>query len=688
MVFYRHFYIVSCFIQLFIQVSGIDDISIMDSGLDTVNPSTVGLQFFAIVNNTSDTDFEIELNPDECCLNVEPNLDCDVLEILGDIVERIPRGTTKTLKMVAPLLDPFERYGYCIFYLDSKPNNRKRDIKRTPVKITFDTRLRNNKHSMEIPDTIKICGKLDEDPLNECKPVDCDTYYNGKRSYYSERLKRCIDVPKCISDSINDIPALIYNPDSNKCVKQESITKDDMNFVKILSNGKRRQAKDILIIQNMHKTESPKHSLEKSKSKLIADSSLLKEGHIAVDKIKIDAVKNLSDIKSTVKQYISINKLTLSVLGIVILIQCCLICTMIYCLSKNCQCCNKKKVVRQLFNYRQDASVTTPLIGTSNIDTETTEFQYMNESSNIDKKIKCYKACHKEWKDHVKMSMSDDILSKCLTRRDWNRKPDKPEAIPETDAANFDIISKYNELQDEDFNVHNKETVSDKSKKSDVKVNFENETSKCNEKDKKSSKLVRSIVKNIENKSKDKNKRNEHPESQRDMSEKEIKCHSYNYDYNVTGLQPSTHSKHLGSYKTDKTKKGTLSVPTEKGAQAAFTDESIDDFLSGRGMLCLAGENLSKYSIFSGSNFKKSSTSSDVSSKTPKNNIVKNLLSSLFNRRSKHGPASDPGNKKPSENFDVEILHDMSHTSIYSSSNNDSDYIKSFKKTKDSRTSL
>ncbi|XP_059061519.1 uncharacterized protein LOC131854420 [Achroia grisella] len=686
--FYRYFCIIISFVTLYIQAK--DDINIMNYGLDVVSPFSIGLQFFVNVNNTSDNDIEAELIPDECCLKMEPNLNCDILEAIGDCIQNIPKGSTKMFKMVAPLLDPFERYGYCVFNLDSVPEDRHKGVKRIAVKIPFDTRLKNKEQTMEIPEIIKLCSKIDEDPLNNCKPVDCDIYYNGRRSYFNKRLSRCSHIPKCISEFGNNISSVIYNPNSNKCVREQVITNTDIHLLKNNNKGINRKTKDIILIQNVHTTrKAQKHKFDENEKDFIVETILPSNRTMEV-KAKSDVTKNVSYFKWSLNKYSPTNKFTLVVLSLVIIVQCCIICTMMYCLSKNCPCCDKKKVVRKFFNYKHDASVTTPLIATSNIDTDTTEFQYLSESSNIDKKIKCYKACQKEWKNNIKMSMSDDILSKCVNRRDWNRKPGKSNAIPETDET---VVTKDTEIKCDVINFQKNEFASNIFKTSDVKVNFENELqSNESEKDISSSKRAKSIVKKIEDKSKDKKDKIEYPKSQcKNTSEREIKCHSYNNmdDIpNITGFQTSTHSNNVGVYKYNKSKKGTLSASTEKGAQAVFSNDSIDDFLSGRGMF-LTGENLSKYSFFSGSNIynKKTSTSSDISSKTSKNNLVRNVLS-LLRIKSKHGHSSDPGKKKSSQNFDIEILHDMSHASIYSSSNNDSDYIKHLKITKESRSSM
>lgn len=311
-----------------------------------------------------------------------------------------------------------------------------------------------------------------------------------------------------------------------------------------------------------------------------------------VNETKVSKAKSKTMCHSVV-QYLLTNRYTMTVLALVVTVQCCLIITMVYCLTNNSSCCNKKKVVRKFFNYRQDASMTTPLIGTSNIDTETTEFEYKSDSSNIDRKIKCYKACQKE----AKISMSDDILLKCLNRRDWSSKP-KSEMIEFTESEIKTNKEHENEVEDKSCNEEPIKTV--------------NRT-----------------------------------ETNSALSEKEITC----LDYNLT--QSKVDFKALDHVNV---KNNDTSITTDKGAQACFSNDSIDDFLSERGMIFL-GDN----SITSSSSSSKSS--SELTSKTSKNNIIRNVLS--FLSKSKKSTLSDPGVKKSNKN--LELLH-ISHASVFTSS--------------------
>ncbi|CAG9794397.1 unnamed protein product [Diatraea saccharalis] len=657
-----------------------EDINIMNSGVQKIEPCSVGLILYATVNNTSpNMDYEVVLSPDQCCLSIDSKDVCNVMSI---------EGSTKTLKLVAPLIEPFERRGYCIVYLDSKPTTRQRKSMRDEVKISFDTRLKNSQQPRALMENESICTEIDQDPLNDCKPVDCEIYYNGKKPFFDSKTKRCIATPLCISDTDDEVPRTVYDQNKNKCIVGESVSKDDINFIKKLTkNTSHRKTKDILIIRN-HVKKPPElynNHTEKNISALLnsnADSSY----NLISDMPKFMVI-NKNGIKCLLTKYLFGNRWTFIILAGVIVVQCFLICTMIYCLTKTCGKFNKKKVVNKFFNYRHDASVTTPLIYTSNIDTDTTDFQYLSETSNIDKMIKCYKSCQKERKTQAKISMSDDILSKCLTRRDWKCKSDKPITIDENNRAVDDIIKDVfkRESKDHTTSILYQSNDNERIKKlSNAKVNFENEDVKT-KKEKKRDNTTKIIV----NKAANNRNNREYDGIQYDLSERELKCHSYNYvnnDSNLTGFKPSAYNKKLSFFETNKNRFGPVSMSTEKGAQAVFSNDSLDDFLSERGMVFRASEDLSKYSFSSNSNgIKGSSVSSEISSKTSKNNVLKNVIS-LFHKKSSHGASSEPGGKKKSSNSNIELIH-MSKASVYSSYNG-SDYLKNLKQTKDSRTSL
>ncbi|XP_045770363.1 uncharacterized protein LOC123870911 [Maniola jurtina] len=658
MIFYNYIFTIAL-IFTFLHKTATDtnrELVYSECGLTAPSPASIGLVFFMKINNTSDkNDYDVEIIPDECCLE-EDEIDCDTLQIIGGCRDSIAKGETKTVKVIAPLLNQYERKGYCAVFVDSKSNNGHN--KRDTIKINFDTTFSRNK--FDSLDSYKYCEHKDEDPFNDCKPVQCDAFYNGKKPYFSRKVKRCVAVPPCVKDDDYDYPSVIYNPQTNRCLV-ESIGNEDLEYIKTSrkDNSKKRKPKDVLIIDKFHpNTTSIIH-----KDILIDDigkTTTCKPGQTKfVNKDEVNCFKLF------LKKYFVDNKFTLLILVLVIIVQCILIFTMFYCLSNTCCCCQEKKVIRKFFNYRQDASVTTPLINTSNIETETTEYQYVSESSNkADQKVKCYKACQKEKNNNVKKSMSDDILSKLLNRRDW--KNFQPQASPETENKIEEIL-KITPINNQLNNLPKAD------KHSETKVVFEDEKTN-NTLYKKQSKLV-----NVVDHDETLNDLKDSQEIEALSSEKEIKSLSYDhFNAGVTGYSANL-AMTKDVFKDGKSKKGTRCNSIEKGAQAYFSNDSIDDFLSERGVIYLAGENMSKYTFSSGSNDMKQSLTSSGTSKTSKN-FVKNILS-LLHKKSKQSPSSDPGRNK---DIDLELIH-MSRASVYSSTN-DSDCLKNLKK--DSRTSF
>ncbi|KAI5640404.1 hypothetical protein NE865_07155 [Phthorimaea operculella] len=695
------------------------ELKISDTGVEPVDRCSAGIVFFVVVNNTSDLDdFDVELAPDQCCLEDESSLNCDVLQAVGNCLDTIPKGKTLTLKLVAPVLDPFERKGYCLANLDSKSVLRKRNAvtMRDAVKIPFDTRLKHLKHD-SLHAGMKHCKGIDEDPLNQCKPVDCELFYNGKKSYYSRIKRRCVEVPQCVNDR-DDIPNTVYDPTSNACVQEEPITKDDFDYIKGIQHSNKgngdRIAKDIVIIKKLK--EKPPHVPQFS----IANKSSV--AFLPELKKKAQTEKNL--FMMTLFKYMQQNKASIIFLSSIIIVQCALICMMVYYYTQRCVCRGKKKLEHKYFNYRQDVSVTTPLIGATTIDTETTTCQFMSESSHVDRKIQDYKACQK---DNAKLSLSDDILSKCVNRRNWDRKPVRSEAVNDT-RIHFNNVNNPRNQYDSVNNTkmhhdcsNNFETLYVSAKTEDQKLIYENNVFKDNKDDNaiksykntvKKNDSIDTFYKKIDDDTKSKDFASERelkcftyqykdskpkirdfesPMSNMGYSEKEILCHSYNYGVKEQSDDESrkwsshSHSEIRSTSKKPNVylaeiKNDAVSTGKQVSAQASFTNDSIDDYLSERGITLLAGENISKYS-FSDNSIR------SVSARTSKSNIMKRVLSYL--KREKQGPASEPGKSKNDKEKKLELIH-MSKATMYSSSNNGNESLKNASRSriKDSRTSL
>ncbi|XP_061727892.1 uncharacterized protein LOC133533001 [Cydia pomonella] len=356
-------------------------------GLDEVSRDSVAMRFYVQIENTGN-DCKVECIPGRCCTEQGDEENCDVLKLFGGCLQNVPSGESRTVRLAAPLLDPLERRGFCVVHVNSKLKDH--PLYRDTVTIPFDTGR---------PSDVTPCARIDQDALNDCQPVNCETYYNGHKPHFSKRLKRCIPAVTCAEDDI-------YDEDLNRCVSP--ITDDDIIEIESLSNRKMRSSNT----NKEHKKavfNTTKTSKEVTKSDLDIAQKIIENYN--VHKLPI---KFLDSLKSP------------KILICVICVQCCFVLLLAFYIRDKCHCVSKdKEVLNKFFNNRQEDSITTPLISASHATVTTCQFQ-TDSSSNIDRKIKFYKACQDK---RAKASMSDDILSRCLKRRDWIAKPKSSEVI-------------------------------------------------------------------------------------------------------------------------------------------------------------------------------------------------------------------------------------------------------------------
>lgn len=520
---------------------------------------------------------------------------------------------------------------------------------------------------MERPSYVKKCENIDEDPLKYCEPVDCDVYYNGKKSFYNKKIKRCTAIPVCISNFRSELPDAIYDPISNSCIHGRSILDGDIEFIKTLDKPNKKNFLQPNELRLVNFNDINDNTMDNVENSFFCTNDLIKS--ITVSRIPANIFENF-------RTYILKNKFAILILFTVVFVQCCLICALGYHVTNKCDCFKRKKTVQDLYNYKTDASLTTPLIF-SNTNTDTTDYHYLSESSNnIIKKINCYKSCQRERNDDIRISISDDILSKCLTRRDWiDNKHTKSEAISGLAAIETEKIDTKNKYGVVEPNLNIPEANGIRVNEScEAKVIFEDEKSIKIYNDSENKGIIEENVSSDDDENKGEKKDS-------GTLEKEIKSHSYdcvNADVNKINPDNNPYNKSLKI-------KQAISLSSNKGAQACFSNDSIDDFLSERGITFLAGDDFSKYSFSCPSHQAKTLSSSEMSNKTSKNNLVRNMLT-LLQKRSKQGVSSDPGISTNEKKVDIELLH-MSRASVFTTSN-DSECVREFTKSHDSRTSL
>ncbi|GBP83316.1 hypothetical protein EVAR_57578_1 [Eumeta japonica] len=358
-------------------------------------------------------------------------------------------------------------------------------------------------------------------------------------------------------------------------------------------------------------------------------------------------------------------------LSTIIIIQFIILTMMGYCILKRCPCCDNR---RDKQPPKSNASITSPLISTTKSEILSVNYQ----SSDTTERVKYYNSVHTDkavkTKD-VKACMSDDILAKCLNRRDWIRRTRTPTQSREIrndydvikDALTHDnervITEKLPRETNKKESVYeprrpimdtpNIEMVHQVSYTSTVHPEHSSIGAACKKK---------SRVKSTKNSS-------SNPCLQKECwndSEKEIKC--LNYQNRDVYLDTSLRNVESDSVRVVKS---TRSI--EKGIQAFFPNDSLDDILL-NDIPYLEADAISNLS-FSSSLENRNCTPSDVSDNTPKNRVVK-ILSPSHSRSRLDGECSEPSKKAKGE---IEILH-LSRTSVDSSSaGSEAECLRTFK---------
>lgn len=197
-------------------------INVLDKGVVPLEKNSVGIKFFIdIVNEDRIQNCRVHCWAKRCCLNDTEKTDCSVMKIFSGSTFNVTPKDRETIINVYPTIIQHDLVGYCEFLLVSKCGRSFRNARRF-VYIPFDTRisiwLKSHLITSYINDQRRTeCDSLDEDSLNECRPVVCDRKYAGARSFYETRQKKCIPATTCIGATGKEMPDLVYVPISNIC---------------------------------------------------------------------------------------------------------------------------------------------------------------------------------------------------------------------------------------------------------------------------------------------------------------------------------------------------------------------------------------------------------------------------------------------------------------------------------------
>lgn len=197
-------------------------INVLNKGIVPLETNSVGIQFFIdIVNEDRTQNCRVHCRAKRCCLNETDKTDCSVMKIFSGSNYNVPPKDRETIINIYPTLIQHDLVGYCEFSLNSMCGRSIRYVRQF-VYIPFDTRIstwmNSNLLKSYINDRKSVdCDTLDEDSLNECKPILCDHKYAGVRPFYETRQKKCIPAKTCIDTTGKEMPDLVYVPVSNIC---------------------------------------------------------------------------------------------------------------------------------------------------------------------------------------------------------------------------------------------------------------------------------------------------------------------------------------------------------------------------------------------------------------------------------------------------------------------------------------
>ncbi|XP_055906441.1 uncharacterized protein LOC129941754 isoform X2 [Eupeodes corollae] len=190
----------------------------------TPKDNDIGLIFDINFINTANEEKELLechiRSENECCINLtESIVTTNAGKIVGGFFGYIEPGEMKTVSVIWPTTELFNRVGYCDIIISST-NNVKNEEKHFTEKLKFDTRFAQIDPSgttfRKRPD-YQECLNWDMDFLNNCTRINCEEKYFGKRNFYNITTKMCEPAAKC--EGKNEI----YDIYSNECLNSDEL---------------------------------------------------------------------------------------------------------------------------------------------------------------------------------------------------------------------------------------------------------------------------------------------------------------------------------------------------------------------------------------------------------------------------------------------------------------------------------
>ncbi|XP_041971182.1 uncharacterized protein LOC121727409 [Aricia agestis] len=571
----------------------------VDAGKDKASTDFGGISFFISFNNTSIDDYYVRVIPGDCHLTGDTgvNFTDETCKCV------VPAGQSRTIKLKAAISESLTSDDQCWVYMHIRPyyQNNTNVI----VKIIFHFSLLEENSRTEIFTINCDNTNIHDGETSSSRSADCERIHNddGKHNKRSTTNK-CVNISSTLLETKNKYTVASNSLAAHAMAKRD-IQANAKEFESLFSNNYEKETisnrKLFRANETFGLTATTKDFCPRKTKK-----------HLKMKHKKLIHSKK-SPLNQTVYKYLKQYLWITALLAAITIFQCILIFTI--CMRRKCPCFGEKPVISHFFRTYQQDSVTTPLISTSVIDIENSKNHSASESSTTIANMKCYMSCDKNKIEDSKTSISDDILSKFINRRDWkNRYKSCDENEYTKDEKQDDQIAQVHSNYNIDENIS--------------RVNKESVVA--------SGELV--------------NNESFNKKGDLNLSVKEEQFHSF-----------SCHNTQVDSESTIENKNLTTneSKSSEKAAQTNMSKDSIDAILSERNIY-LADENLSKYTLSSCSGKNKST---ELVSKASKN--ITKYFNTLLHRRSRQSSQSEPGKDK-----DLKLLH-MSEGSLYSS--NDSE---------------
>lgn len=215
------------------------NIRVYDQGIVPLERDSVAIQLYVdIKNQCKDKHCKVFIVGDKCCLVHKGREDC-IFNVIGGDMGSIEPNQKRRIILVYPTIYQHDKNGFCNVILQYKCGKKRN--RRYFTKINFNTHIYNKRKKRINNKTLKsyrgmriqYCKFQDENPFEECTPVNCEWKYDGHKSYFDKRLKECTDVPTCVGDDIDSLPSVVYVPKINKCKAYiEPVTFQDVYAIK------------------------------------------------------------------------------------------------------------------------------------------------------------------------------------------------------------------------------------------------------------------------------------------------------------------------------------------------------------------------------------------------------------------------------------------------------------------------